>query len=83
MLFQEALKLLQAGEILCREAWKLEDGYLKLMTGMSHVWKIVLHPVPNAGNYIFSLEDLISSDWKKFEMPGTIVEDSLEQKEAA
>lgn len=69
MLFQDALDLLQQGESLCREAWTLEDGYLKLMIGMKHIWKIVLQPSPNAGNYIFSLEDLLASDWKKFEMP--------------
>ncbi len=69
MLLNEALKLLQEGEVLCREAWTLEDGYLAMMRGMQHVWKIVLHPSPNAGNYIFSLADLLADDWKLFEMP--------------
>ncbi len=69
MLFQEALELLLAGETVCREAWKLEDGYLTFMKGMQHVWKIVLHPAPNAGNYIFSVEDFLANDWKAFEMP--------------
>jgi hypothetical protein len=74
MLFQEALEMLRNGEVMCREAWTLEDGYLKLMPGMKHIWKIVLHPAPNAGNYIFSLEDLIASDWKRFEMPDECTE---------
>lgn len=74
MLFQEALELLQAGEALCREAWSLEDGYLKFLAGMKHIWKIVLQPTPNAGNYIFSLEDLLASDWKKFELPKDDIE---------
>lgn len=69
MMLQEALDLLHKGEILCREAWTLEDGYLSFMKGMQHVWKIVLHPAPNAGNYIFSMEDLLSKDWKLFELP--------------
>lgn len=69
MLLQEALNELQAGCVMCREAWSFEDGYLKLMPGMTHIWKIVLKPTPNAGNYIFSLEDLMASDWKRFEMP--------------
>lgn len=69
MLFQEALDLLKAGEIVHREAWTLEDGYLSLMKGMTHVWKIVLQPAPNAGNYIFSVADLTANDWKKFELP--------------
>lgn len=74
MLFQEALELLKAGEIVCREAWTLEDGYLTFMKGMTHVWKIVLHPSPNAGNYIFSVEDLCANDWKIFELPQAPVE---------
>lgn len=68
MLFKEALELLQAGEVLCRAAWSLEDGYLKLMPGMKHIWKIVLNPTPNAGNYILAVEDLLAGDWKKFEL---------------
>lgn len=83
MLFQEALEGLRAGEVLCREAWTLTDGYLKLMPGMKHVWKIVLEPTPNAGNYIFSVDDLIASDWKRFEMPGMIIEGCSESKQAA
>ena len=83
MLFQEALELLQAGEVVCREAWKLEDGYLSFMKGMHHVWKIVLHPAPNAGNYIFSVEDFLANDWKKFEMPKPPVEEVVPAVEAA
>lgn len=74
MVFQDAIKLLQDGKILCRDAWTLEDGYLTFMKGMTHIWKIVLKPTPNAGNYIFSVEDIISSDWKEFEMPESAIE---------
>jgi len=81
MLLQEALDLLHAGEVLCREIWKLEDGYLSFMKGMQHIWKIVLHPSPNAGNYIFSMADLLANDWKLFEMPKEPVE--AEQKDPA
>ena len=69
MLLKEALDLLHEGKELCREAWTLEDGYLVFMKGMQHIWKIVLQPSPNAGNYIFSMADLLASDWKVFEMP--------------
>lgn len=69
MLLCEALEALQQGKVLCRQAWSLDDGYLKLMPGMKHVWKIVLNPAPNAGNYIFSFEDLVADDWMEFEMP--------------
>jgi hypothetical protein len=74
MLFTEALKLLQEGEVLCRDGWALEDGYLTFMKGMKHVWKIMLHPAPNAGNYIFSVDDFLANDWKKFEMPKPPIE---------
>lgn len=66
MLFSEALDALHAGKPMCRENWSLEDGYLKLMEGMSFVWKIVLLPNPNAGNYIFSVADFLAEDWKEF-----------------
>lgn len=69
MLLQEALNHLQVGHPMCRAAWGIEDGYLKLMLGMSHVWKIMLKPTPNAGNYIFSYEDLIANDWQEFVLP--------------
>ncbi len=66
MLLQEALKALECGQNVRREAWPESDGYLALMPGMTHVWKIMLVPNPNAGNYIFSLADLKADDWKLF-----------------
>lgn len=74
MLLQDAISMLQDGKCMCREAWKQEEGYIKLMLGMTHIWKIVLHPAPNAGNYIFSLADLIADDWKEFELPKDAIE---------
>lgn len=69
MLLQKALSELHAGKNMCRAAWGIEDGYLKLMVGMSHVWKIMLKPTPNAGNYIFSYTDLVADDWQEFVLP--------------
>lgn len=66
MLFQEALEKLKEGKPMHRTGWNPQDGYVCLMPGMMHVWKIVLHPNPNAGNYIFSVEDLSSNDWELF-----------------
>lgn len=74
MELQEALDLLQKGESLVRDAWTVEDGYVTFMKGMSHIWKIVLHPNPNAGNYIFSMADLLANDWKLFELPKELIE---------
>ncbi len=82
MLLQEALELLEAGEAVCREAWSLEDGYLMLLQGMKHVWKIICHPQTNAGNYIYSHEDLRASDWRKFELPKPVIESVPEQDAA-
>lgn len=66
MQLQEALEQLKSGAELHRTGWNPQDGYVRLMPGMSHVWKIVLTPTPNAGNYIFSMEDLTASDWELF-----------------
>lgn len=74
MLFQEALSLLRQGECLHRTGWEPQDGYIVFMKGMSHVWKIVLSPQPNAGNYIFSVEDLAADDWQRYDLPKPAVE---------
>lgn len=74
MTFSEALALLQAGEYVCREGWTLAEGYLALLDTMKHIWKIVTHPNPNAGNYIFSLEDLLANDWEKFDAVKKVAE---------
>lgn len=66
MLFAEALEQLKAGEKLYRKGWQILDGYVAFMAGMTHAWKIVLQPQPNAGNYMWSMEDFSASDWEKF-----------------
>lgn len=68
MILDDALTLLEKGEVVCREVWSIADGYLVFLPGMKHVWKVVIQPA-NAGNYIFSVEDLRATDWKKFEAP--------------
>lgn len=74
MLFADALVQLQARLPMYRKGWNPQDGYLTLMPGMTHVWKIVLHPNPNAGNYIFSVEDLCADDWEVFTIASAPVE---------
>jgi hypothetical protein len=66
MLLQEALQELKNGARLYRKGWNIQDGYVVLLPGMKHVWKIVLQPQPNAGNFIFSFEDLCADDWSHF-----------------
>jgi len=73
MLLLEAIELLEQGENVVRECWTKDDGYLAFMQGMTHVWKIMLHPNPNAGNYIFSKDDLKATDWRVFKF-GEMVE---------
>ena len=67
MLFAEALKALRDGKNVKRECWVEEDGYLKLLRGMKHVWKIIIKPAPNAGNHIFSADELDACDWQVWE----------------
>ena len=69
MNLKDALKELKNGKSMCRKEWTLESGYLSLLTGMDHIWKIVLTPTPNAGNYIFPLKDLLATDWQEFALP--------------
>lgn len=81
MLFAEALAQLQAGVPMRRESWPVEDGYLSLMPGMKYVWKIMLVPNPNAGNFIFEVADFHASDWVMFD-PNTTTVSVEEQAEA-
>lgn len=74
MLLQEALDSLKAGKHMHRKAWDIKEGYLSLMPGMTHVWKVVITPTTNAGNFIFSVEDLTSDDWQEFELPKEAVD---------
>lgn len=78
MLLNDALAGLQAGKQWHRAAWTNEDGYLSLMPGMTHIWKIVIKPVTNAGNYIFSVEDLLADDWQEYVLPAEPVEATAE-----
>lgn len=73
MLFQDALKLLMESENMVRACWAETDGYLTFLQGMKHVWKIITVPGPNAGNHIFSVEELMADDWHKLgEVPAPV-----------
>lgn len=83
MLFTEALEQLKARVFVHRKAWTPEDGYLALLPGASHIWKIVTHPGMNAGNYIFSVEDFSSDDWQVFQLAKPVVEEAVVEEVAA
>jgi hypothetical protein len=77
MMFEEALTCLKAGKSLHRASWDTKEGYLQIMKGMKHVWKIMLEPSPNAGNFIFAIDDFSADDWQEFELPKEPVEAEL------
>lgn len=62
----EAIELLKQGKAVRRESWKKPDGYLVFMPEMRHVWKIIIHPAPNAGNHIFSVEEICAEDYIEY-----------------
>lgn len=76
MLFLDALVQLKSGVAMRRAKWTAEDGYICIMPSMAYVWKIVLLPNPNAGNFIFCIEDFEADDWEKFEeaLDGEIID---------
>ena len=63
MNFQEILKELNEGKCVRRTSWPMKDGYLKRMLGFNTVWKVLTVPAPNAGNYLFTVEDFEAIDW--------------------
>lgn len=82
MNFNEALNALKDNKKVKRAAWSKEDGYLVLLPGMAFVWKIVLVPNPNAGNFIFSVEDFLGEDWEEYSEV-QVIEAAVIEAEAA
>lgn len=76
MLFLEALEQLKAGVAMRRSSWEASEGYLKILPDMKYVWKIITQPTPNAGNFIFSVDDFEKDDWVKFELPKEAIEEA-------
>lgn len=67
MNFNEALQALLDGKFLVRAGWKAEDGYITKMPGMQFAWRILTVPTPNAGNYMWLLDDFLATDWKVYD----------------
>lgn len=63
MLFTEALEKLQGGCFMARQAWSESGEYVCLMPGMATIWKIMVKPQPNAGNWLPFVSDLVADDW--------------------
>lgn len=83
MLFAEALKLLKEGKCVSRTSWTEEDGYLVLLQGMKHAWKILTKPNPNAGNHILSVEELEAADWEVYDKTKFVVQTTTDVEKAA
>ena len=86
MLFLDALAKLQANVPMRRASWAESEGYLTILPGALYVWKIILQPQPNAGNFIFCVADFLADDWVEFtpaveEVPA--IESAEGQQEAA
>jgi hypothetical protein len=69
MLFLDALAKLEAGIPMRRSSWAEVEGYLTILPGAKYVWKIILEPQPNAGNFIFCVADFTSNDWVEYTKP--------------
>ncbi len=82
MNLEDALEELDGLKPMYRTGWDPQDGYIFSMPGMDHIWKIVLIPAPNAGNYIFSKKDLRATDWELYTHPRSPVESEVSEIEA-
>ncbi len=69
MNFGDALLALKSGHPMKRTSWADSEGYLMLMPGMDYVWKVLGKPTPNAGNFIFCVDDFYAEDWVGYTVP--------------
>jgi hypothetical protein len=74
MKLDEALRMLKEGRCISRKVWSESEGYLILMKGMKNIWKIITIPGPNAGNHIFSYDELCADDWEEYSEAKFVVE---------
>lgn len=63
MLFQDALDGLLAGKYVTRSAWT-DGSYLIFLPGMVSVFKVVVQPQQNVGNYLWLVTDFQADDWQ-------------------
>lgn len=67
MLFKEVMDNLIQGKCMSRAAWEQTGEYICLMPGMQTIWKILIQPNPNAGNWLPFVVDFLADDWKIME----------------
>jgi hypothetical protein len=64
MKFEEAMKNLEAGHYVQRDAWKVTGEYLVALPGIPYVWRIVTQPQQNAGTWVATREDYQANDYE-------------------
>lgn len=65
MLFEDAIKALGQGMYVARSAW-VDGSYLIFLPGMSSVFKVIIQPAPNVGNYLWMYVDFLADDWQVY-----------------
>lgn len=65
MLFQQAVDALMDGKYVGRTTWT-DGSYLVFLPGMQSVFKVVVQPAVNVGNYLFTVADFKADDWQVF-----------------
>lgn len=66
MLFQDVIKALKEGKYVSRNAWT-DGSYLIFLPGMQSVFKVIVQPAPNVGNYLWLTADFDADDWQIYE----------------
>lgn len=67
MQFLDAVTLMEDGAYMYRPSWVIQDGYVALMPGMTHIWKFTLNSErPNVGEARFSRDDYKATDWEVY-----------------
>lgn len=65
MLFENAINALMEGKYVARTTWT-DGSYLVFLPGMQSVFKVIVQPTVNVGNYLFLVADFKADDWQVF-----------------
>ena len=75
MLFNEALDALIEGKYVVRSVWS-DGSYLIYLPGMMSVFKVIIEPSTNVGNYLWTVADFKADDWQIYsrreDVPGPV-----------
>ena len=63
MQFSDVVTALQQGQFAQRAGWAATGEYIALLPGIQHIWKVTTTPNVSAGNCLFSVDDMIATDW--------------------